>query len=99
MSGCFSTSSFIIEEYATSLFRKFGIGNKSENNGLLLLLSLNERLMRIEVGYGLEGLLPDGKTGRFQDDYMIPLLKEDKFDEGMLNGYKAYLHKIKKEHI
>ena len=64
-----------IEEYATSLFRKFGIGEKSENNGLLLLLYLDERLMRVEVGYGLEGLLPDGKTGRFQDDYMIPLFR------------------------
>ena len=56
-----------LEEYATTLFRKFGIGDKKENNGLLLLLALEERQMRIEVGYGLEGILPDGKTGRFQD--------------------------------
>ena len=83
-----------LEEYSTALFRKFGIGDKDENNGLLLLLALEERKMRVEVGYGLEGLLPDGKTGRFQDDYMIPYFRNDDFDEGMLNGYKAFFQEI-----
>lgn len=83
-----------LEEYATTLFRKFGIGDKEENNGLLLLLALEERQMRVEVGYGLEGILPDGKTGRFQDDYMIPYFREDNFDEGMLNGYKAFFQEV-----
>ena len=64
-----------LEEYATELFRKFGIGDKEENNGLLLLLTLEERQFRIEVGYGLEGVLPDGLTGRYQDEYIIPYLK------------------------
>ena len=53
-----------LEEYATELFRNFGIGDKSKNNGVLLLLALQERQFRIEVGYGLEGVLTDGKTGR-----------------------------------
>ena len=83
-----------LEEYATRLFREFGIGDKEKNNGLLLLLALEEREMRVEVGYGLEGILPDGKTGRFQDQYMIPYFKENKFDEGMLNGYKAFFEEI-----
>lgn len=83
-----------LEEYATTLFRKFGIGDKEKNNGLLLLLALEEREMRVEVGYGLEGILPDGKTGRFQDNYMIPYFKDDNFDEGMLNGYKAFFQEI-----
>lgn len=83
-----------LEEYATALFRKFGIGDKEEDNGLLLLLALEERQMRVEVGYGLEGILPDGKTGRFQDNYMIPYFKEDNFDEGILNGYKAFFGEI-----
>ena len=67
-----------LEEYATELFRKFGIGDAKENNGLLILLSLEDRKVRVEVGYGLEGVLPDGKTGRFQDEYMIPYFKNDK---------------------
>ena len=65
-----------LEDYATQLFRNFGIGDKNKNNGLLLLLALEERQFRVEVGYGLEGILPDGKTGRFQDEYIIPYLKE-----------------------
>ena len=83
-----------LEEYATALFRKFGIGDKEKNNGLLLLLALEERQSRIEVGYGLEGLLPDAKTGRFQDKYMIPYYKENDFDQGMLNGYKAFYQEV-----
>ena len=87
-----------LEEYATALFREYGIGDKEKNNGLLMLLALEERQSRIEVGYGLEGILPDGKTGRFQDDYMIPYFKENKFDEGMLNGYKAFYQEVAKEY-
>ena len=46
------------------------------------------------MGYGLEGDLPDGKTGRMQDAYIIPLLSEDKFDEGIKNGYTAFLQEV-----
>ena len=83
-----------LEEYATKLFREFGIGDKEENNGLLLLLALEERQFRVEVGYGLEGVLPDGLTGRYQDEYIIPYLKEDKWDEGIKNGYNAFYKKV-----
>ena len=76
------------------MFREFGIGDEEEDNGLLLLLALEERESRVEVGYGLEGILPDGKTGRFQDQYMIPYFKDDNFDEGMLNGYKAFYQEL-----
>ncbi len=79
-----------IENYANTLFRNFGIGDKTKNNGLLLLLALEERQFRVEVGYGLEGILPDGKTGRFQDTYIIPYLKNNKWDEGIKNGYDAF---------
>ena len=87
-----------LESYATELFRSYGIGDKEKNNGLLMLLALEERQSRIEVGYGLEGALPDSKTGRFQDEYMIPYFKEDNFDEGILNGYKAFFYEVAKEY-
>ena len=80
-----------IEEYATELFREFGIGDKEKNNGVLLLCSTGDRMFRIEVGYGLEGALPDGKTGRIQDQYIIPYLKNDNYDEGIKNGFSAIL--------
>lgn len=87
-----------IETYATKLFREFGIGDKKKNNGLLLLLVVNDRESRIEVGYGLEGALPDGKTGRIQDEYMIPYYKENHWDDGIKNGFDACLSVIQDEY-
>lgn len=83
-----------LEEYATELFRQWGIGDPEKNNGLLLLCAVDDRQFRVEVGYGLEGDLPDGKTGRMQDAYIIPFLKEDQFDAGIKNGYNAFLQVV-----
>lgn len=87
-----------LEEYSTELFREFGIGDKTKNNGVLLLLALQERQFRIEVGYGLEGVLTDGKTGRIQDEYIIPYLKQDDWNEGIKNGFNAILNEISNEY-
>lgn len=83
-----------IETYATDLFRKFGIGDKDENNGLLILLAPQEREIKIEVGYGLEGVITDGLAGRYLDKYFIPYLKEDNWDEAIKNGYSALYKKV-----
>ena len=87
-----------LEDYATTLFRKFGIGDKNKNNGVLLLLALEERQFRIEVGYGLEGTLTDAKTGRIQDDYIIPYLKNNDWNNGIKNGFNAVLQEVYKEY-
>lgn len=87
-----------IEDYANQLFNSWGIGDKNKDNGLLLLCSYGDRKFRVEVGYGLEGKLPDGKTGRMQDEYIIPYLREDKFDEGIKNGYSAFLKEVADEY-
>ena len=84
----------VLEEYATDIFRQWGIGDSEKNNGVLLLCAVEDRQFRVEIGYGLEGDLPDGKTGRMQDTYIIPLLKEDRFDEGIKNGYNAFLQAV-----
>lgn len=83
-----------IETYATTLFNNWKIGDKEKNNGLLLLLALNEREFRVEVGSGLEGILPDGKTGRYQDNYLIPYLKENKWDDGIKSLYDAFYNDL-----
>ena len=83
-----------LESYSIDLARSFKIGDGEKNNGLLILLALEERQSRIEVGSGLEGDLNDAKTGRIQDDYMIPYYKDNNFDDGMLNGYKAFYKEI-----
>ena len=87
-----------LEEYATTLFRSFGIGDKNKNNGILMLLALEEREFRIEVGYGLEGVLPDAKTGRIQDEYIIPYLKNNNWNDGIKNGFNAILSEVTKEY-
>lgn len=87
-----------LEEYATQLFRNFGIGDRTKNNGILLLLALEEREFRVEVGYGLEGILPDGKTGRIQDEYIIPYLRQNNWDDGIKNGFSAILQIVAEEY-
>ena len=93
-----SLGSTSLEDYATQLFRSFGIGNKTKNNGILLLLALQERQFRVEVGYGLEGILPDAKTGRIQDEYIIPYLKQNNWNAGIKNGFSAFLEIVAREY-
>ena len=65
---------------------------------MLLLLALEERQFRVEVGYGLEGALPDGKTGRIQDEYIIPYLRENNWNDGIKNGFSAILEVVADEY-
>lgn len=71
------------------LGREWGVGDKDKNNGVVLLLAVSERQVAIQVGYGLEGRLTDGKTGRILDNYAIPYFKEDDFSAGLSETYKA----------
>ena len=75
-----------VEEFAEKLFKMWGIGKAGKDNGLLLLWSTGDRKVRIEVGYGLEGTLPDGKAGAILDAYVIPKFKAGQFDEGIIAG-------------
>jgi uncharacterized protein len=88
-----------IEETALKLFELWGIGKKSKDNGLLLLWSTGDRRVRVEVGYGLEGVLPDGKTGAILDTYVIPRFKSGEFDEGLLTGVAALLSAARNEPV
>lgn len=86
------------EEYALEVLRTWGLGDKQLNNGVLLLVAVDDRVSRIEVGYGLEGALPDGKTGRIQDEYMLPYFKNGDYDQGIVNGYLAVVQEVAKEY-
>jgi uncharacterized protein len=68
-----------IESYTVALFKKWGIGSKSTDHGVLILLATQDRQYRIEVGYGLEPILPDGKVGGFGRE-AVPLLKQNDFN-------------------
>ncbi|MBW1680923.1 MAG: TPM domain-containing protein [Deltaproteobacteria bacterium] len=76
-------------EYANRLYAAWGIGKKGEDKGVLILVAVKERKMRIETGYGVEGILPDGLVGEIRDRYMVPYLKKDRYGEGLFNGVLA----------
>jgi len=86
-----------IDLYANELFAYWGIGKKGQDKGVLILLALEERKVRIETGYGVEGILPDGKVGRILDQYVIPLFKKGSYDRGLLNGMIAVGQVIAKD--
>ncbi len=80
-----------IEEYSIEMARKYKIGSEGSDNGILVLLAVSDREVRIEVGYGLEGQINDAKAGRLLDDYAIGYFSNDDFDRGINNLYRALL--------
>ena len=88
-----------VEEAAVKLFQLWGIGKKNQDNGLLLLWSTGDRRVRVEVGYGLEGTLPDGKVGAILDTYVIPKFKAGDFDQGLIDGVDALVRVVRAEPV
>ena len=78
-----TTAPSTIDEYANKAFRENGIGNKDNNNGLLIVVATSDRAWRIEVGYGLEGLINDAKAGGIARTYLIPNLKNGDYYIGL----------------
>lgn len=72
-----------IDSYAVDLFKKWGIGSKATDHGVLILLAVQDRKYRIEVGYGLEPILPDGKVGSFGRE-AVPLLRQNNYSGAIL---------------
>ena len=75
-----------VEEYATALFNQWGIGQADRDNGVLVLVAVNEREMRIEVGYGLEGVLPDGLAGAVIRETFLPAFRDGDYPRGIRQG-------------
>ena len=86
-----------IFDFAHNLFRKWGIGKKKENNGLLVLFVMDQHKVRFTTGYGLEGTLTDALSKRIQMNEMVPAFKEEKWDEGMVKGVRATVAILKGE--
>jgi len=72
-----------IESYAVALYKQWGIGSKSTNRGVLILYVIKDRRARVEVGYGLEPILPDGKVGSFQRE-AIPHMQSGDYSGALL---------------
>jgi uncharacterized protein len=80
---------YAIEDYAVKLFREWGIGNKKTNNGVLIIAAIDDHKVWIEVGYGLEGAIPDIVASTIYHDEIIPSFKEQKYYEGLDKGIDA----------
>ena len=87
-----------VSDYANRVFRAWGIGDKEKNNGVLFLIATKDKQMRIEVGYGLEGAINDGKAGEILDQYAIPYFQKGKFGPGVMETYKVLVGEVSKEY-
>ncbi len=86
-----------LTDYANRLYEEWGIGKKGEDKGVLIILAVDERRIRIETGYGVEGILPDGLVGNILDRYVVPHLKQNDYDKGMANALVAVSQVIAKD--
>ncbi len=81
-------------DYALNLGRSWGVGSEEKDNGIVILLAVEDRKIEMAVGYGLEGAMPDSKAGRFLDAYAIPYLKQDDFSKGLKELYTAVVNEV-----
>jgi uncharacterized protein len=84
-------------DYANKLYEAWGIGKKGEDKGVLIFLAVKERRVRIETGYGVEGILPDGLAGEILDTYAVPHFKNGDYDKGLLSTVAAVSSVIAKD--
>ncbi|MFA5516435.1 MAG: TPM domain-containing protein [Desulfuromonadales bacterium] len=87
-----------VEAYAIQAAQAWGIGQKGKDNGALLLIARDERKIRIEVGYGLEGRLTDLLAGRIVDYEISPRFRAGDFDSGVLAGVQAMAEAVRGEY-
>ncbi len=86
-----------ISEYAVEVFREWGIGDEEKDNGVLILLSVDDREMWVTTGYGIEGTLTDTRLGQFRDEYAIPYYSQNDFDTGTKELFTAILSYVMEE--
>ena len=83
-----------IEGFATRVFETWRLGQRGKDNGVLLVVVPNDRKMRVEVGYGLEGTLTDAAAGRIIRNVMTPAFKAGDFDKGVSDGVDAIVGQL-----
>jgi len=86
-----------VDEFTNRLYEKWGVGKKGEDRGAMLLVAFKERRVRIEIGYGLEGIIPDGLAGQIRDRAIVPYLKKGDYGLGLLNGLSVVAGIIAKD--
>ncbi len=86
-----------IESYANGIFRSWGIGQSSKNNGLLILLSIKDKRWRVEVGTGLEGAVTDIYSSRVMNNFAVPKFQQNEYGQGLRLAYSVLVDNIAKE--
>ena len=86
-----SLQGYAIEDYGVALGRHWGIGQKKENTGAILLVAIADRAVRIEVGYGLEGVLTDAVSNDIIQRILLPAFKQGDMAGGIVRGTEAIL--------
>jgi uncharacterized protein len=90
-----SLGGYPIEDYGYQLGRKWGIGQKGANNGIILLVAPNERKVRIEVGYGLEPIMTDALSGDIVREQILPRFKANDYPGGINAGADAIIAQLR----
>lgn len=85
------------DDYVNRLYQAWGIGKKGEDKGVLIFLAVRERRVRIETGYGVEGILPDGLAGEILDRYAVPRFREGDYGKGLAETMAAVSAVLAKE--
>lgn len=94
-----STAPETIEQYATRAFEKWKIGRDKVDDGVLLLMASDDRALRIEVGYGLEGAIPDSAAGRIINEHIVPRLRAGDWPGAVQAGVTALERRIEGEEL
>ncbi len=89
-----SLQGYTIEEFGYQLGRHWQIGQSETNNGVLLIVAKSERKVRIEVGYGLEGLLTDAVSSNIINTVIVPEFKKAQFSQGIVTGTQAVIQAL-----
>ena len=87
-----------LEEFSIKVVDQWKIGQKGLDNGAMLLIAKNDRKIRIEVGYGLEGSLTDLMAGRIIRNVIVPQFKAGNFDQGVIDGVQAMIKVVRGEY-
>jgi uncharacterized protein len=87
-----------IDEYANRVFNTWKLGDAKKDNGVLFLVSMDERQMRIEVGAGLEGVLTDVQSSRINRNEVAPYFRQGKYEQGIVAGVFGIIQSIKGEY-
>jgi uncharacterized protein len=93
-----TTKPLEIEEYAVNLFEKWGIGLKGKDNGILVLVAVQDRAVRIETGYGMEGAVTDAEASAIINQIILPEFKSGNYANGLMLAVLSLAKKISEEY-